>query len=184
MVFFPMSFKEILKVEGIKPLLFTLFMAAFGFGVILPLLPFYALSLGAKPFELGVLTATFALMQLVFSPLFGKLGDRHGRKKVLLVGTAGFVVSYVLFAFSTTFEMALFARALEGVFAPGFFPACISLLSDFTTPDQRGKAMGLMGMTFSLGFIFGPAFGGLASTFAVQDAFFLAAGFSFLNFLW
>src|SRR3989338_8127721 len=184
MVFFPMSFKEILKVEGIKPVLFTLFMAAFGFGVILPLLPFYALSLGAKPFELGVLTATFAFMQLVFSPLFGKIADKFGRKKVLMIGTSGFAVSYIIFAFSTTFEMALFARALEGVFAASIFPTCISLLSDFTTQEQRGRAMGLMGMTFSLGFIFGPAFGGLAATFAVQDAFFLAAGFSFLNFLW
>lgn len=179
-----MSFKEILSVNGIKPVLFTLFMAAFGFGVILPLLPFYALSLGAKPFELGVLTATFAFMQLIFSPLFGKLGDKHGRKKVLLIGTAGFVVSYAIFAFSTTFEMAWFARALEGVFAAGIFPTCISLLSDFTTPQQRGKAMGLMGMTFSLGFIFGPAFGGLAAAISIKAAFLLSALLAGINFCW
>src|SRR3989344_4757814 len=111
-----MSFKEIFSVPGIKPVLFSLFMAAFGFGIILPLLPFYALSLGAKPFELGMLTATFALMQLVFSPLFGKLADRIGRKKVLLIGTAGFAVSYVLFAFANSFPMALVARGLEGFF--------------------------------------------------------------------
>ncbi|MEK6941536.1 MAG: MFS transporter [archaeon] len=171
-----------LSVPGIKPVLFTLFMAAFGFGVILPLLPFYALSLGAKPFELGVLTAVFALMQLIFSPLFGKLGDRHGRKKVLLIGTAGFAVSYIILAFADSFAVALFARALEGLFAASIFPTCLSLLSDFTTEAQRGKAMGLMGMTFSLGFIFGPAFGGLAAAIFVRDAFLLSALFSAINF--
>src|SRR3989344_7079595 len=98
-----MSFKEIFSVPGIKPVLFSLFMAAFGFGIILPLLPFYALSLGAKPFELGMLTATFALMQLIFAPMFGKIGDKFGRKKVLLLGTAGFAVSYTVFAFADSF---------------------------------------------------------------------------------
>lgn len=179
-----MSFKEILSVPGIKPVLFTLFMAAFGFGIILPLLPFYALSLGAKPFELGMLTATFALMQLIFAPMFGKIGDKFGRKKVLLVGTLGFAVSYTVFAFANSFTMALVARAIEGFFAAGIFPTSLSLLSDFTTEKQRGKAMGLMGMTFSLGFIFGPAFGGFASAISVRDAFLLAALLSLLNFAW
>lgn len=179
-----MSFRDVLSVPGIRPVLFTLFMAAFGFGVILPLLPFYALSLGAKPFELGVLTATFALMQLIFSPLFGKLADKIGRKKVLLIGTFGFVLSYTIFAFADSFQTALIARAIEGFFAAGIFPTCLSLLSDFTTEEQRGKAMGLMGMTFSLGFIFGPAIGGLAASFSVKDAFFLSALLSFANFLW
>ncbi len=179
-----MSFKDVLSVPGIKPVFFTIFMVAFGFGVILPLLPFYALSLGAQPFELGILTAVFALMQLIFGPFFGKLADKIGRRKVLLIGTAGFAASYIVFAFADSFEMALLARAIEGFFAAGIFPACLSLLSDFTTEQQRGKAMGLMGMTFSLGFIFGPAIGGLAASFSVRDAFFLSAGLSLLNFAW
>src|SRR3989338_8841035 len=179
-----MSFKEIFSIPGMKPILLTLFLTSMGFGIILPLLPFYALSLGAAPVELGFLTATFAVMQLIFSPVFGKLADRIGRKKVLMMGTLGFMAAYLVFAFATSFWMAILGRALEGFFAAGIFPVCISLLSDLTTPKQRGHAMGLMGMTFSLGFIFGPAFGGFASTFAVQDAFFLAACFSFLNFLW
>lgn len=179
-----MSFREILSIPNIRPLIFTLFLSAMGFGIILPLLPFYALSLGVQPFELGILTATFALMSLVFSPFFGRLSDRIGRKKVLLIGTFGFMVSYLVFAFADSFLMALVARALEGFFAAAIFPACISLLSDFTTHKQRGPAMGLMMMTFSVGFIFGPALGGFASTFSVQSAFFVAAAFSFINFLW
>ncbi|MEK6821271.1 MAG: MFS transporter, partial [archaeon] len=88
------------------------------------------------------------------------------------------------FAYADSFLMALIARALEGFFAAAIFPACISLLSDFTTHQQRGPAMGLMMMMFSVGFIFGPALGGFASAISVQTAFFVAAGFSILNFIW
>ncbi len=179
-----MSFREIIAIPNIKPLLFTMFLSAMGFGIILPLLPFYALSLGVQPFELGILTATFALMSLIFSPYFGRLGDRIGRRKVLMIGTLGFAAAYLVFAFADSFWMALVARALEGFFAAAIFPACISLLSDFTTHEQRGPSMGLMMMTFSTGFIFGPALGGFASSFAVRDAFFIAAAFSFINFVW
>ncbi len=179
-----MSLRQVFAIPNIKPLIFTMFLSAMGFGIILPLLPFYALSLGVQPFELGILTATFALMSLLFSPFFGRLGDRIGRKKVLLIGTFGFAISYMVFAFADSFFMALVARALEGFFAAAIFPAVISLLSDFTTHEQRGPAMGLMMMTFSVGFIFGPALGGFASAISVRDAFFVAAGFSILNFLW
>ncbi|MFH1200609.1 MAG: MFS transporter [Candidatus Micrarchaeota archaeon] len=177
-----MAFKEILSTPGIKPVLFTLFMASFGFGVILPLLPFYAESLGAKPYELGMLTATFATMSLIFAPLFGRLSDSIGRKKVLMIGTAGFSASYIVFAFSNSLPMLFVARGLEGLFAAGIFPASISLLSDLTSDANRGRAMGLVGMSFSLGFIVGPAFGGLASGISVQAAFLLAAGLAAINF--
>lgn len=178
-----MSFREVLKMPGVPAVLFTQFMAAFGFGVILPLIPFYSLSLGAKPFELGLLTAVFALLSLVSSPLFGKLSDRIGRKPVMLIGIAGFFAAYMLFAFSDSLFMAFLARALEGVAAGALFPACISLLSDLTTDRQRGNAMGLFGMMFSLGFILGPAVGGLASAVSVQTAFFVSAGLTVLNFV-
>ena len=177
-----MSFRDVLSTPGIKPVLFTLFMAAFGFGVILPILPFYALAHGAKPFELGLLTATFAFMGLLFGPIWGKLSDKYGRKKVLLISTAGFAASYVLCAFADTLFLVFAARGLEGVFAAGIFPVCISLLSDLTTPEQRGRAMGLVGMSFSLGFIVGPAFGGLASAISVKDAFLLSALLATINF--
>ncbi len=178
-----MSFKEILSTPGIKPVLFTLFMTSFGFGVILPILPFYTLSLGAQPFELGMLTATFALMSLVFSPIMGKLSDKYGRKKILLLGTVGFAAAYLVFAFSDSLLMVFVARAIEGIAASAIFPACVSLLSDFTSEQQRGRAMGLVGMAFSLGFIAGPAFGGIASAISVKDVFVLSAGLAALNFI-
>lgn len=177
-----MSYREIAAQPGIKPVLFTLFMVSFGFGVILPMLPFYAISLGATPFELGMLTAVFALMSLLFSPLMGKLADGIGRKKILMVGTGAFAVSYLLFAFTDSLEMAFAARAIEGIAAAAIFPACLSLISDFSTEAQRGRAMGLVSMSFSVGLIAGPAFGGIASSFAVKDAFLLSALFAACNF--
>ena len=177
-----MSFREILATPGIKPVLFTLLMAAFGFGVILPILPFYTISLGAKPAELGLLTATFAFMSLVFSPFMGNLSDRIGRKPVIMFGTACFVIGYLIFALADSLLLAFIARAIEGVGAAAIYPACISLLSDFSTEKQRGKVMGLTGMAFSIGFIIGPAIGGLVSAISVKDVFILSAGLSFVNF--
>ena len=179
-----MSFSEILKTPGIPAVLFTQFMLAFGFGVILPILPFYTLSLGAKPFELGLLTATFAFMSLLSNPFFGKLSDKIGRKKVLFMGVSGFLAAYLLFAFSDSLLLAFVARAIEGIAAGAVFPCCLSLLSDLTTEKQRGKAMGLFSMTFSLGFILGPAVGGIASAISVKDVFFVSAGFSIINLCW
>ncbi len=177
-----MSFKELIDIPGVKPVMFTLLMTAFGFGVILPILPFYATSLGATPFELGMLTSVFAFMSLLFGPIAGKMADKYGRKKVLLAGTASFFIGYLIFAFTHSLQAAFLARAMEGVAAAAIFPACISLLSDFTTEQQRGKAMGLVAMSFSLGFIIGPAFGGLAAAISVQTAFLLSALFAALNF--
>ena len=179
-----MSFRQILSTPGVKEVLFTQLLASIGFGIILPILPFYVTSLGAKPFELGILTATFAFVSLVFSPFLGKISDKAGRKKVILFGTFGFVFSYLIFAFASSLEMVFAARALEGLFAAALFPACVSLISDLTTDRQRGKAMGLFSMVFSLGFILGPALGGIASAISVRDAFFLASGLSLLNFAW
>ncbi len=178
-----MSFKEIISTKGTLQVLFTIFLGAFGFGIILPILPFYALSLGAEPFQLGMLTGTFALMSLIFGPIMGKAADKFGRKKIIMLGIIGEVCGYLLFAFSHSLPLAFAARAIEGASVGAIFPSCVSLLSDYTTENQRGKTMGLVGMTFSLGFIIGPAFGGFASGISVQTAFLLAAALSFINFL-
>jgi multidrug resistance protein len=176
-----MTFKDVLDSPGVKPVLFTIFMASFGFSMILPILPFYALSLGLEPFQLGMLTASFAVMSLLFAPIMGKLADRYGRKRVMIGGMSLFIAGYLVFAFTNSLELAFLARALEGIGAAATFPSCISLLSDFTTEKQRGRAMGLMGMSWSLGFIIGPAFGGIVSASSVQHAFLASAVMAFLN---
>ncbi len=178
-----MSFKEIVKKREIRSTLLTLLLTAVGFGVILPILPFYSLEFGASAADLGVLTAIFALLNLIFAPIIGKFSDKVGRKKVLLAGTSGFILAYLIFAFAPSLEFLFLARAIEGIAAAGIFPACVSLISDFTSDKQRGKAMALVGMTFSLGFIIGPALGGLAEILSIQGAFFAAAALSALNFI-
>ncbi|MBI2232558.1 MAG: MFS transporter [Candidatus Aenigmarchaeota archaeon] len=176
-----MSFREILSMPGMKPVLFSLFIASLGFGIILPILPFYALSLGAEPFQLGMLTATFALMSLIFAPFLGRLAEKKGRKNVILVCMAGYALSYLLFTFTNSLAMAFVARGLQGFFTAGIMTACVSLITDMSSESQRGKAMGLFGMTFSLGFIMGPAIGGFAAAISVQTAFLLAAVLSIVG---
>lgn len=165
------SFNEILSKPGIKTLLFAIFMTSFGFGVIIPILPFYALSFGAQPFDLGLLTASFALASFVFSPIFGRLSDRMGRKKFVLLGALGYTLSYLIYAFADSLALVFLARALSGVFSAAIFTAAVSILSDLTTERERGRAMALQGMMFALGLVFGPAFGGFASTISLNGAF-------------
>jgi len=170
-----------LKNRDLLTVLFSIFMFSFGFGIILPLLPFYSINFGATPFELGLLTATFAFMSLILSPVFGKLSDSVGRKKLLATGTIGFVIAYIVFAFADSLTMVFIARAIEGVSAAAMFPAALSLISDYTTEKTRGVGMAMMSMAFSLGFILGPAYGGIASHISIQLAFLSAALFSFAN---
>jgi MFS transporter, DHA1 family, multidrug resistance protein len=178
-----MSFKEILSKTEISIVLLTLLISSVGFGIILPIVPFYSEKFGATPFQIGMLTSVFALISLILAPMMGKLGDRIGRKKLLLGGTLGFVLAYIIFAFAPNLETLFIARAIEAVAAAGIFPAAASLISDYTSEQQRGKAMALMGMSFSMGFILGPALGGIASaSFGISGAFLLASSFSVVNF--
>ncbi|MFH1750852.1 MAG: MFS transporter [Candidatus Micrarchaeota archaeon] len=178
-----MGFKELIGNASIRSILFTQMLTAVGFGIILPIVPFYSEEFGASAFQIGLLTAVFALLNLLLAPFVGRLADRIGRKKVLLAGTIGFAVAYLIFAFAQNLETLFIARGVEAIAAAGIFPACTSLISDLTNEQQRGKAMALIGMTFSMGFILGPAIGGLAASISIQFAFLLAASLSVLNFL-
>jgi multidrug resistance protein len=154
-----------------KPSLLVVFLTVFidliGFGIVLPLLPLYADSYGAKGWEIGLLMAAFSAMQFLFAPVWGRLSDRIGRRPVLLVSTAGAVASYAMFAIGTRFEGAtalwiiIASRALAGICGANITVAQ-AYIADITPPDQRSKRMGLIGMAFGLGFIFGPPLGGLS----------------------
>lgn len=153
-----------------KPSLLVIFLTVFidliGFGIVLPLLPLYAEHYDATGWQIGLLMASFSLMQFVFAPAWGRLSDRIGRRPVLLVSTFGAVLSYALFAWATTFSGAvalwliIFSRALAGI-AGANITVAQAYIADITPPEQRSKRMGLIGMAFGLGFIFGPPIGGL-----------------------
>ncbi|MBM3823859.1 MAG: MFS transporter [Verrucomicrobia bacterium] len=152
-----------------KPSLLVIFLTVFidliGFGIVLPLLPLYSQKYGAGALMIGAVMASFSLMQFLFAPWWGGLSDRIGRKPVLLVSTAGSAVSYAVFALASRFEpsmalwVVLFSRVIAGICGANITvaQACIA---DVSPLQERTKKMGLIGMAFGLGFIFGPALGG------------------------
>jgi len=181
--------------------LFNIFIIVFidllGFGLILPLLPFYADEFGATPFLVGLLTAIYAAAQLVGAPLLGRLSDRFGRKPILLISIFGTFLGFLLFGFAVPVGQKLavllgvpinimilavlfFSRALDG-FTGGNISVAQAYITDVTTEENRAKGLGLVGAAFGLGFVFGPAMGGFLSSFGFAVPAFAAAGLSAIN---
>jgi len=166
----------------------TLFLIVFvdliGFGLVIPLLPFYALRFDASPLQVTVLLAVYSLMQLVTAPLWGRLSDRVGRRPVLMVSMTASVLAYTWIGNATALWMLFAARALAGACA-GNIAAAQAYSADVTKPEERAKGMGLIGAAFGLGFIIGPALGGLLAgndpaTADVETPAWVAAGLSLL----
>lgn len=140
-------------------LILIVFIDLLGFGIIIPILPFYAEHFGASPAIVTLLMASYSLMQFIAAPIIGSMSDRYGRRRVILVSLAGTCVAYVAMAYASTLIMLFAARALAGLFA-GNIAAAQAYIADITTPENRARGMGLFGAAFGLGFIFGPVFGG------------------------
>src|SRR5690349_14980622 len=145
----------------------TVFIDLIGFGIVLPLLPMFSRNFGASGLILGIIQASFSLMQFLFAPAWGRLSDRIGRRPVLLVSTAGAAISYALFAIGsglagiTALLVLLVSRAFAGICGANITVAQ-AYIADITPREERSKRMGLIGMAFGLGFIFGPALGALS----------------------
>src|SRR6058998_3008168 len=175
-----------------KPSVFIIFLTVFidliGFGIVLPLLPIFAKNFHATGFVIGALMASFSAMQFLFAPAWGRLSDRIGRRPVLLVSTAGAAASYALFGFGSTLTgttalvVVLGSRILAGICGANITVAQ-AYIADITPPEDRSRKMGLIGMAFGLGFIFGPALGGLSiHLLGVQGPGWVASGLCALNF--
>jgi MFS transporter, DHA1 family, tetracycline resistance protein len=148
-----------------RPLLIiflTIFVNLVGFGIIIPLLPFYAETFGASPLVIGLLFAIFSLCQLVASPALGDLSDRYGRRPVLIFSLAGTVTSFVMLALAHSIVMLFLARMVDGL-SGGNISTARAYVADVTEPKDRARAYGLIGAAFGLGFIFGPALSGVLS---------------------
>lgn len=147
-----------------RPRLATLFVIVLvdliGFGIIIPLLPFYAERFGASPDTVALLMATYSLAQFVAAPLWGRLSDRIGRRPVLLMSLAGAIFAYIGLAFANSLWVLFAARGVGG-FMAGNIAAAVAYVADITRPAERARGMGLVGAAFGLGFIMGPAVGGL-----------------------
>jgi DHA1 family tetracycline resistance protein-like MFS transporter len=160
----------------------TVFIDLLGFGIIVPLLPFYAESYGASAFTVGLLGTVFSLMQFVVAPLCGRWSDRVGRRPVIVYGLLASAVAYVALALADSLALIFAARILGGI-AGGNIPTAQAYIADITTPENRAKGMGLVGAAFGLGFIFGPAIGGILARFGHSTPMWCAAALCFGNFL-
>lgn len=170
----------------------TILLDLIGFGMILPFLTFYAEEFHATPLGIGLLFSSYSLTQLLCAPLLGRLSDRVGRRPVLLGSIAGSAVSYVIFALAPNYAVLLLARALSGVAAANYAIAQ-AYMADVSAPRERAKAMGLVGAAFGLGFVLGPALGGILEALGASLPAlahlgprlvpFAAAGLSALNLL-
>jgi multidrug resistance protein len=161
---------------GSRPILFlTVFIHLLGFGIILPLLPYFAETYGASGTVVGLLSASFSLMQFLFAPLWGRLSDRVGRRPVLLGSLLVTGASYILFATATSLPALFASRILAGI-AGAVIPAAQAYIADTTAPENRTKGMGLIYAAFGMGFIFGPALGGALSRWGYAVPGYAAAG--------
>lgn len=161
----------------------TVFIDLVGFGIILPILPYYAQRFGAAGLGFGALVGVFSLMQFLATALLGRLSDRVGRRPILLATTLINATGYVLFAYAGSYAVLFVARLISG-FAGGNISAAQAYVADITSAHERSRGMGLIGAAFGLGFIVGPAVGGLAGHYGGHVApGLVAAGLSLANFV-
>lgn len=160
----------------------TVFIDLIGFGIVLPLLPSYAASFHVSDAGIGVLVASFSLMQFLLAHWWGRLSDRIGRRPVILVGLAGSALSYLLFALASNFWLLLLSRMVAGGMGATVNVAQAYLV-DTTTAERRARALGLIGAAFGMGFVVGPALGGIASRWGNAAPGLIASGLTAINFL-
>jgi MFS transporter, DHA1 family, tetracycline resistance protein len=189
-----------MKTARLINIFIVVFVDLLGFSLILPLLPYYAQKFGATPAVIGLLTASYAAASLVGAPLMGRLSDRFGRRLILLLSVAGTFVGFLLLAFAEPIGHSLanlaastainvfvlgvlfLSRSVDGL-TGGNITVAQAYISDITDEKNRAKGLGLIGAAFGLGFIIGPAVGGLLSKFGYSVPALAAAGLSFLNLI-
>lgn len=162
----------------------TLFLVMVGFSVLFPVEAYYVKAFGATAREMGWLIMLYSLGQFLFSPLWGKLSDRVGRRPVLMLGLAGFSISMLLFGLSTQLWHLFVTRALAGILSAATLPTAMSVIADSTDDEHRARGMGFLGAAFGLGVIFGPALGGWLGRTDLSLPYFVTAGLALANLIW
>ena len=170
-----------MKRYPVAVVLLTVFVDLLGFGIVLPILPFYAQRYGASPVQIGAIIAAFSLMQFLFTPVWGRVSDRVGRRPVILVSLFGSVASYLLFARAESVLALLASRMLAGV-AGANLAAAQAYIADVTTPETRARGMGWISAAFGLGYMLGPPIAAVASVrWGVHAPGYVAAALAFVN---
>ena len=158
----------------------TVFIDLIGFGIVIPVLPLYAKHFGATELVNGWLVGIYSAMQFAAGPLLGKLSDRIGRRPVLLVSLLGTSVGFFIMGAAPTLVWLFVARIIDGI-SGGNISTAQAYIADVTPPQERSKAMGLIGAAFGLGFIFGPAIGGLLAQVSISAPFYFAGALAAVN---
>lgn len=158
----------------------TVFVDLLGFGIILPILPYYAERFGATGVWVGVILTAYSAAQFVSAPILGRWSDRVGRRPVILLSLAGSAISLVLTGLAGGLFVLIAARALAGLFG-GSITTAQAYIADVTRPEERTKAMGLLGASIGMGFVLGPAIGAGLSGFGFATAAFVAAAIAAVN---
>jgi DHA1 family tetracycline resistance protein-like MFS transporter len=160
----------------------TVFIDLVGFGIVIPVLPYYVegTTFNATPRMVGILFASYSVMQFIFSPILARLSDRYGRRPILFFSLLGTSLGFMILGFATTLWMLFLGRIIDGI-TGGNISTAQAYIADVTTPENRAKGMGLIGAAFGLGFIFGPAIGGILSQWGIGVPFFFAGGLAFAN---
>lgn len=159
--------------------LITIFMVVFidllGFGIILPLLPYIAEQYAASPLQIGLLAASYSFFQFIAGPVLGRLSDKYGRKRLLVISQVGSVLGYILLGVANSLPLLFISRIIDGI-TGGNISIAQAYVADITTKENRAKAMGMIGAAFGLGFMLGPAIGGYLSRYGYfVPAYFAAA---------
>ena len=160
----------------------TVFIDLLGFGIVLPLLPRYGEAFDASGMTLGLLMSSFSAMQFLFAPIVGGLSDAFGRRPVLMAALATLAVDYVIMALAESFWLLLVGRVLAGIAGATYITAT-AYIADISPPENRAANFGLIGATFGIGFVMGPALGGVLAAWHITAPFWVAAGFSALGVL-
>jgi MFS transporter, DHA1 family, tetracycline resistance protein len=161
-------------------LLLTVFVDMVGFGIVVPVLPLYSERFAASPFAIGMLMAVYSGMGFIFSPIVGALSDRLGRRSILLFSTIGQATGFFIMGTANSLVWLFVARIIDGIFGANV-STTQAYVADVTPPEDRSRAMGLLGAAFGVGFIFGPMIGGVLSQISLSAPFHFAAGLAAAN---
>ena len=162
---------------------FTLLVVMLGYGMVMPIMPFYIEHFGAGGTELGWLMSMYSFMQLICAPIWGILSDRYGRKPILSIGVLGYAVTLFLFGIAQSFAMLFIARSLSGILSSATMPTAMAYIGDNTPQKEKSKGMGQLGAMVGVGIILGPLMGGLLSTNSLSFPFFVGSGLALLALL-
>ena len=167
-------------IRSIVILLIIQFLVMVGFGIVIPILPFFVEKLGGGALSLGIFMSVYSIMQFIFAPLWGRLSDRIGRRPVLLIGLTGYGVTFIMFGMINNLYLLIGLRALAGMVSSATLPTAMAYLADITEGADRSKGMGMLGAAMGLGMVFGPAIGGWLGNYSFSLPFFVAGGLALL----